>query len=191
MPVLLSQVSRDRSKAIFAPLCGKSLDLWWLSQHSHVTGAELSELACQQFYQEQGQPYSVSAQGNFQRFSHPDVEIWQGDYFALKPELLGGIGLIYDRAALIALPAQMRIDYVSQLKNVCPGPVTLMLLSLEYPQDRMSGPPFSVDEAEVRSLFSFAESTELVAIRNLTGRPFAQRNFNLTRLIEKAYLIRW
>lgn len=191
MPVLLSQVSWDRSKAIFAPLCGKSLDLWWLSQHSHVTGAELSELACQQFYQEQGLSCSVSAQGNFQRFSHPDVEIWQGDYFALKPELLSGIGLIYDRAALIALPAQMRIDYVSQLKNLCPGPVSLMLLSLEYPQDQMSGPPFSVAETEVRALFHFAGSIELVAIRNLTGRPFAQRNFNLSRLIEKAYLIRW
>lgn len=191
LPVLLSQVSWDRSKAIFAPLCGKSLDLWWLTQQGHVIGAELSELACQQFYREQGQSCSVSTQGNFQRFSHSAAEIWQGDYFALKPEQLGAIGLIYDRAALIALPAQMRIDYVSQLKNLCPGPVTLMLLSLEYPQDHMSGPPFSVDEAEVRSLFSFAESTELVAIRNLTGRPFAQRQFNLTSLIEKAYVIRW
>lgn len=191
LPVLLSQVSWQKSEAIFAPLCGKSLDLWWLSQHSHVTGAELSELACQQFYQEQGQQFLVSAHEHFKHFRHSAVEIWQGDYFALMPEQLGAIGLIYDRAALIALPAQMRIDYVSQLKNLCPGPVSLMLLTLEYPQEQMSGPPFSVTEEEVRQLFNFAASIELVAIRNLTGRPFAQRQFNLTCLIEKAFVIRW
>ncbi len=191
LPVLLSQVSRDRSKAIFAPLCGKSLDLWWLSQYGHVTGAELSELACQQFYQEQGQQVLVSAQGAFQHFCHSAVEIWQGDYFALKPEQLGEKGLIYDRAALIALPSQMRIDYVKQLKHLCPGPVSLLLLSLEYPQEQMSGPPFSVTEEEVRQLFNFAGSIELAAIRNLTGRPFAQRQFRVSSLIEKAFWIRW
>jgi len=191
LPVLLSQSNLDQSRAIFAPLCGKSLDLWWLSGQGHVVGAELSELACQQFYQEQGQLCSISVQGDFQHFSHTDVEIWQGDYFALKPEQLGAIGLIYDRAALIALPPQMRIDYVNQLKLLCPGPVSLMLLSLEYPQEEMSGPPFSVTEAEVRQLFDFAVSVELMAMRNLTGRPFAQRQFKVSHLVEKAFLIRW
>lgn len=191
LPVVLSQLSWDPSKAIFAPLCGKSLDLWWLSQHSKVIGAELSELACQQFYQEQNQPVSVSLQGGYQHCSHPAVDIWQGDYFGLKPEQLGDIGLIYDRAALIALPLQMRTDYVKQLKNLCAGPVSLLLLSLEYPQDEMSGPPFSVTEQEVRLLFDFALSIELVAMRNLTGRPFAQRQFNLSSLVEKVFWIRW
>jgi thiopurine S-methyltransferase len=191
LPVVLSQLNWDQSKAIFAPLCGKSLDLWWLSQLGQVVGAELSQLACQQFYQEQNQPFSVSVQGDFQHFSHPAVDIWQGDYFALEPLQLGEIGLIYDRAALIALPVQMRIDYVKQLKRLCPGTASLLLLSLEYPQEEMSGPPFSVTELEVRQLFDFAVSIELVAMRNLTGRPFAQRQFNVSSLIEKAFWIRW
>ena len=191
LPVLVSQLSWDHSKAVFAPLCGKSLDLWWLSQQGKVIGAELSELACQQFYQQQEQKFSVSAQGDFQHFSHQSVDIWQGDYFALKPEQLDEIGLIYDRAALIALPSQMRIDYVKQLKKLCTGPVSLLLLSLEYPQEEMSGPPFSVTEQEVRQLFDYSASVELVALRNLTGRPFAQRQFNVSKLVEKAYWIRW
>ncbi|HJS15561.1 MAG TPA: thiopurine S-methyltransferase [Rheinheimera sp.] len=191
LPVVFSQLNWEPSKVIFAPLCGKSLDLWWLAEQGKVIGAELSELACQQFYQEQEQSFSVSAQGDFQRFNHPAVGIWQGDYFALKPEQLGEIGLIYDRAALIALPLQMRIDYVKQLKNLCPAPVSLLLLSLEYPQEEMSGPPFSVTELEVRQLFDFASSIELVAMRNLTGRPFAQRQFNVSSLVEKAFWIRW
>ncbi len=148
LPVVFSQLNWQPSKAIFAPLCGKSLDLWWLAEQGKVIGAELSELACQQFYQEQDHAFSVSAQGDFQRFSHPAVDIWQGDYFALTSEQLGEIGLIYDRAALIALPLQMRIDYVQQLKRLCTGPVSLLLLSLEYPQEEMSGPPFSVTELE-------------------------------------------
>jgi thiopurine S-methyltransferase len=191
LPVLVSQLSWDHSKAVFAPLCGKSLDLWWLSQQGKVIGAELSELACQQFYQQQEQTFYVSAQGDFQHFSHQSVDIWQGDYFALKPEQVDEIGLIYDRAALIALPSQMRIDYVKQLKKLCAGPVSLLLLSLEYPQEEMSGPPFSVTELEVRQLFDYAASVELVALRNLTGRPFAQRQFNVSKLVEKAFWIRW
>ncbi|SRR3990167_7772049 len=191
LPVVFSQLNWESSKAIFAPLCGKSLDLWWLSQQGKVIGAELSELACQQFYQQQNQPFSVSVQGDFRHFSHPAVDVWQGDYFALTSEQLGKIGLIYDRAALIALPLQMRIDYVKQLKRLCPGPVSLLLLSLEYPQEEMSGPPFSVTEPEVRMLFDFAASVELVALRNMTGRPFAQRQFNVSMLVEKAFWIRW
>lgn len=191
LPVVLSQLQWDQSKVIFAPLCGKSLDLWWLSQWGKVVGAELSELACQQFYQEQEQPYSVATQGDFQLFSHQSVAIWQGDYFALQSGQLTQVGLIYDRAALIALPAQMRIDYVQQLKRLCKGPVSLLLISLEYPQHEMSGPPFSVSEQEIRGLFDFATSMQLVAIRNLTGRPFAQRQFNLSHLIEKAFLLQW
>lgn len=191
LPVVFSQLNWDPSKVIFAPLCGKSLDLWWLAEQGKVIGAELSELACQQFYQDQEQPYSVLAQGYFQQFSHPAVDIWQGDYFALKPEQLGEIGLVYDRAALIALPLQMRIDYVQQLKRLCTAPVSLLLLSLEYPQEEMSGPPFSVTEPEVRQLFDFATSVELLAIRNLTGRPFAQRQFNVSSLVEKAFWIKF
>ncbi len=191
LPVVFSQLNWQPSGAIFAPLSGKSLDLWWLSQHGKVLGAELAELACQQFYQEQTQSFVVSTQGQHQRFSHPAVDIWQGDYFDLKPEQLGDIGLIYDRAALIALPLPMRIDYVNQLKRLCPGPVSLLLLSLEYPHQQMSGPPFSVTECEVRQLFDFAASVELLAIRNLTGRAFAQRQFNVSYLIEKAYWICW
>lgn len=191
LPVVFSQLNWQSSTTIFAPLCGKSLDLWWLSQKGKVIGSELSELACQQFYQEQSQPVQVSAQGNFQHFSHAAVDIWQGDYFALKPEQLGEVGLIYDRAALIALPLQMRTDYVKQLKNLCSGPVSLLLLSLEYPEDQMSGPPFSVTESEVRALFDFASTIDLIAIRNLTGRPFAQRQFKVSHLIEKAFWIRW
>ena len=119
------------------------------------------------------------------------MDIWQGDYFALTSGQLGEIGLIYDRAALIALPLQMRIDYVQQLKRLCTGPASLLLLSLEYPQEEMSGPPFSVAEPEVRQLFDFASSIQLVAMRNLTGRPFAQRQFNVSSLMEKAFWICW
>lgn len=191
LAVAFAQSEWDRAGRIFAPLCGKSLDLWWLSQHAKVVGAELSELACQQFYQDQQQQYLVSAQSGFQHFSHTAVDIWQGDYFCLTPEQLGPVGLIYDRAALIALPEQMRKDYVRQLKTLCKGAVSMLLISLEYPQHEMSGPPFSVSEQEIKQLFHFASSVELIALRNLTGRLFAQRQFNLSSQIEKVYLLKW
>lgn len=191
LPVVLSQLGWEQSEAIFAPLCGKSLDLWWLAQHGKVIGAELSELACQQFYLQQAQQFSLSQQGQFQYFSHPAVDLWQGDYFALAPQQLPAVGLVYDRAALIALPAAMRVDYVQKLRILCPGPVALLLLSLEYPEQQMAGPPFTVTEQEIHRLFDFASSIQLVALRNLTGRPFAQRQFKVSQLVEKAYWIQW
>ncbi len=40
---------------VFVPLCGKSLDMVWLAQQGHrVIGAELSELAIDDFFAERG-----------------------------------------------------------------------------------------------------------------------------------------
>ena len=39
---------------VFVPLCGKSLDMVWLAENMKVTGAELSEIACRDFFEEKG-----------------------------------------------------------------------------------------------------------------------------------------
>jgi len=51
---------------IFVPLCGKSLDLLWLHQQGHsVLGIEISELAVNDFFVENGLNYSKLEQDNF------------------------------------------------------------------------------------------------------------------------------
>ncbi|WP_337840333.1 thiopurine S-methyltransferase [Rheinheimera sp.] len=190
LPVLTPQLRLVAPVQTFVPLCGKSLDMLWWRRFGPVVGAELSELACQQFFQEQGWLAQIDADGTHQVFSAEQFRLWQGDFFALQAEQLDQIELIYDRAALIALPPSMRLAYVQQLRLLCPT-ASLLLLTLEYPHTDMQGPPFSVTDAEVRGLFGFASEIALLAVRDLTGRPFAQRQFNVSQLKERAYLIRW
>ena len=174
---------------IFVPLCGKSPDLLYLAQHAPVVGAELSEIACRDFFTENQMPVVTTQSGAFDRYAAANIMLWQGDFFALQPEQVASCRRVYDRAALIALPALMRIDYVRQLHTLMPS-ADLLLLSLEYPAGEKDGPPFSVSAEEIARLFRFAEITKLQQ-RDLTGQGFAKRRFNTSYLTETSWRIRW
>ncbi|RVU41211.1 thiopurine S-methyltransferase [Rheinheimera riviphila] len=174
---------------IFVPLCGKSPDLRWLAQHCQVIGAELSAIACRDFFTESGLIATQHAAEAFQVWQAARYQLWQGDFFQLPAIAVQHCQLIYDRAAMIALPAAMRLQYATQLQTLFPA-ATMLLISLEYPEQEKQGPPFAVFETELRTLFP-AASIALVAIRDLTGIGFARRKFATSRLLEKAWLIQW
>lgn len=143
--------------AVFVPLCGKSLDLWWLRDRGHrVVGAELSPLAVEAFFSEAGVTPERRAQGSVARWEGGGVTLYCGDYFALRQEDLEGCSLVYDRAAFFAMPPSLRGSYAEQLRRLCPGGSGL-LISLRYPQEERDGPPFSVQPSELRERFPGAE----------------------------------
>lgn len=174
---------------VFVPLCGKSPDLLFLAQQAPVVGAELSEIACRDFFTENQLQATHTQSGDFVCHSAAAIRLWQGDFFALKPEQVADCRRIYDRAALIALPAPMRQDYVNQLRALMPT-ADMLLLSLEYPAAEKSGPPFSVPAEEIARLFGFADVT-LLQQRDLTGQGFARRRFDTTYLTETCWRICW
>jgi len=90
--------------------------------------------------------------GGLLRYRAPDVEIFVGDLFALPAVLLGPVDAVYDRAALVALPREMRARYVPHLIALTECAPQL-LISYEYAQEAMKGPPFSVSDAEVRQRY--------------------------------------
>ncbi|AKS42053.1 thiopurine S-methyltransferase [Wenzhouxiangella marina] len=137
----IDQGSRAR---VLVPLCGKSPDLHWLAGQGHpVTGCELSPLAVDAFFQEWG--HEPVRQGR--KWHYDGIEIVVGDFFDYQPSHC--FQRFYDRAALIALPASMRSDYLEHLARLtCPGAEGL-LITLQYPQERREGPPFSVAEDEL------------------------------------------
>ncbi|HSG53431.1 MAG TPA: thiopurine S-methyltransferase [Rheinheimera sp.] len=177
-----------KSTSVFVPLCGKSPDMVFLSQHLSVLGAELSEIACCDFFSEHKLAYKLTEQGQFKRFDGELVSLLQGDFFTLKPEQVAHCQLVYDRAALIALPLAMRQQYSAKLSAIFPAGVRVLLISLEYPQHEKQGPPFAVCYDELLTLFPNAR-IELLAEMDLTGRGFARRRFETSSLIEKAYCI--
>ncbi|AGI24994.1 thiopurine S-methyltransferase [Pseudomonas sp. ATCC 13867] len=146
---------------VLVPLCGKSLDMLWLVQQGYrVLGVELAERAVLDFFAGLGVEPQVTEEGQVRRYRHERLEILQGDFFDTTAEQLGGCAALYDRAALIALPQDMRPDYVAHLQRNLPPQVRGLLVTLEYPQAEMDGPPFAVLADEVRT--HFAEGWQLV-----------------------------
>lgn len=139
---------------VFVPLCGKSVDMaWFASQGLEVLGVELSALAVEQFFAEQGLAPEIRDSHYGRHYSAGGIEIICGDAFALDAALLSSCAAVFDRAALIALPEALRRLYSTSLYASLPTGCRGLLITLEYPQHEKAGPPFSVDEAEVRSRF--------------------------------------
>lgn len=135
---------------VLVPLCGKSPDLIWLTGKGHsVVGVELSELAVRDFFAENGLQAAVVQPGHY---TAGNIELIVGDFLATTSEALGPVDAVYDRAALIALPAPMRRDYARHVQKVA-GSAPQLIISLDDPQDRISPPPFSVPEAELSTLY--------------------------------------
>lgn len=175
---------------LLVPLCGKSVDMRWLADRGcRVTGIELSDIAVRSFFEEQSIPPAEREEGEFTILEGGDIRLLCGDFFALERAHLGEVAAVYDRAALIALPGDLRSRYVDHLLSLLAPSVPILLLTFEYPSHEIEGPPFSVDEAEVRGLFSGRRRvTRLESVDRLAeeGR-LAQRG--LSKLEEHAFLL--
>lgn len=160
---LVKHVARLAStRRVLVPLCGKTEDLAFLASQGHeVVGIELVEDAVRQFFAEHHLVPSITSTDAFQVYNAGAITILVGDFFATSAELVGSIHAIYDRAALIALPAEMRTRYVTQLSRIAPDAKRELLVTVDYPAGSFEGPPFSVSASEVRTLFANASIEEL------------------------------
>ncbi|KPN20017.1 thiopurine S-methyltransferase [Xanthomonas sp. Mitacek01] len=138
---------------VFVPLSGKSLDMVWLAGQGHrVLGVELSELAVRQFFEERGLVAQVHATAAGLHHVAGPYELIAGDAFALDAAVLADCAAVYDRAALIALPPELRRIYAATAWRRLPTACRGLLVTLEYPQAEKAGPPFSVEADEVHAL---------------------------------------
>ena len=125
---------------IFVPLCGKSHDIaWLLSQGYSVVGAELSKLAIDQLFEELNLIPEISATGALLPYRAPDIDIFVGDIFDLDADTIGPVDATYDRAALVALPQDMRERYAQHMSRLTHSAPQL-LICFEYDQNVMQGP---------------------------------------------------
>jgi thiopurine S-methyltransferase len=165
---------------ILVPLCGKALDLRWLAGlGATVTGVEFVEQAARAFFAEQELDFAEHPWPQGKLFvctsSDLNLRILVTDFFALKPSDLGPLDAVYDRAALVAVEPRMRTRYADPLARLCPARTRLLMITFDH--DSGSGPPFSVPQRELSSLFveTFAltllEDSDLL----LTEPQFRQR----------------
>ena len=148
------QFSLAKGKTVFVPLCGKSLDLLWLVEQGYeVIGVELSPLAVEEFFSEHDLKVSRESVGKLEKWSANHITVYCGDIFDLQKDEVGKIDAVYDRASLIALPPEMREHYADKIKELA-NQSPVLLVTLDYEQDKMDGPPFAVSRTEVETLFS-------------------------------------
>lgn len=182
------RLSANPGGRVLIPLCGKTNDMIWLRAMGYeVIGVELSQLAVEAFFVENGLQPQIRIQGDFQVYEVDGLQIFCGDCFALRAADLGDIDAVYDRGALVALPPEMRVEYVSGLYAMLSANVEILLISFAYPQQDMPGPPFSVERQEIDSLYGHWCNIELLATENAleTESQFKQRG--LTRMLEQTY----
>ncbi|HDS1737797.1 thiopurine S-methyltransferase [Pseudomonas sp. BP8] len=174
---------------VLVPLCGKSLDMLWLAgQGYQVRGIELSRRAVEAFFAEQGLQAEVSQRGAFEVWRSGAVELWCGDVFALQAADIAECAGFYDRAALIALPLAMRQRYQALLKEGLPADCKGLLVTLDYDQALVEGPPFSVGDDEVREGFAGWRVGQLEAPEIISQSPkFSQAG--VISLLERVYRV--
>ena len=182
------QLGLPTGTRVLVPLCGKTTDLLWLaSRGDRVLGVELSQLAVDAFFADHGLSPTVTEVSGFRRYRVDEIEILCGDFFALRPALLDDIGAVYDRAALIALPPDLRIRYAAHLDALLPTRVPHLLITLEYDQALRSGPPFSVQTQEIAQLFGERYRLSVLARIDALDELPGWRQQGLTELVERVY----
>ncbi|RYZ01742.1 MAG: thiopurine S-methyltransferase [Myxococcales bacterium] len=172
---------------VLVPLCGKSADLEWLVIQGHeVVGIELSELAARAFFDERHLTAERVEHAGFIEYRRGALSIFVGDFFAATPELTGYCDGVYDRAALIALPAELRARYAAHLPTVLAPKARALLITLHY--DAEGGPPFDVSPAEVARLYERFTATPLASAdaRDDAPGPLAR---GATFVQENTYLL--
>ncbi|KRB09851.1 thiopurine S-methyltransferase [Achromobacter mucicolens] len=173
---------------VLVPLCGKSLDMVWLAAQGHqVLGAELSKLAVEQFFDENELRPVIHDSVYGTHYVAGNIEIVCGDIFKLDAQVLSHCVGVYDRAALVALPDAMRADYVRHVYGQLSPSYRGLLITLDYPQEEMAGPPFSVVDSEVQAIFSGVSPAVIIDRRDILDKEPKFQSAGVSRLDTVVY----
>ena len=190
-PLLIEHWHRTepkREEKIFVPLCGKSEDLVWLAtKHNQVHGVELSSIAVRSFFSEHFYtPLVIQLNAHHELYQFDELSIYTGDYFTAPVETYD---IVYDRAALVALPEEMRKEYVERLKSLLNPGGRILLVTLDYEQHELAGPPFSVPQEEIEQLFA-EFSVERLHQDSANAQHPKRAKKGLSRFAEEVWLIK-
>ena len=154
---------------IFLPLCGKTLDIAWLPSLGYrVAGAELSSIAIEDLFNSLNLTPTITKLDAITHYSAPNIDLFVGDIFNVSSTILGAVDAVYDRAALVALPEEMRQRYTSHLLALTQNAPQL-LICFEYDQSLHAGPPFSIGAQEVKQHYQAKYNLTLVTSEDVAG----------------------
>jgi len=111
---------------------------------------------------------AISGVGEVDQWSAKDIDIFVGDIFAVSRKILGPVDAVYDRAALVAFPEEMRNRYTAHLTEIT-DKAPQLLITYDYDQNAMEGPPFSVSNEEVKRHYRVNYDVTLIASADVPG----------------------
>ncbi|MBT4630572.1 MAG: thiopurine S-methyltransferase [Deltaproteobacteria bacterium] len=174
------------TESVFVPLCGKTLDLPWLARRTKkVVGIELVHKAVQEFFKENKLTYSIQKSGKLNLFSNDNIDLFQGDFFDLNKAQTSPFEAIYDRASIVAFDRSERQRYVNHLMSFLKPGGRILLITLEYDQNKMTGPPFSVPTDEIEWLYAPYGILELLETSDIFDERF--RKNGLDGMLERVF----
>lgn len=174
---------------VFVPLCGQSIDMLWLIEQGYqVVGVEFSQIACSTFFKENNINVNITEIKDFTIYSGEKITIFCGDFFKLSQVILGKIDAVYDRAALIALPAAIRRSYAEHLVEWMAPVSVILLITTMYDQNEMQGPPFSVGKDELHTLYEAHFDIHQLYSKQFDP-PVHLKAKGLSQAIEQVYLL--
>jgi thiopurine S-methyltransferase len=164
---------------VFFPLCGKSVDMAFLSKRegvAEVVGVDGVRKALEEFGTENPdlkiKPVS-SQNGKHERLEGTKITLLKGDFFDLDEETTNGrFEAIIDRASLVAIQPTLREDYVEVMSKLIQPGGKILLVVIERKSGTEAdkdGPPFSVPEAEVRRLYEGQDWVKSVTLIDDNG----------------------
>lgn len=189
-PALHAVQGGEAGGEIFVPLCGKSLDMLWLRQQGNkVLGVELSPIAVRDFFTGNGMTSSHSSSGRFECCEADGIRILCGDFFDLCEEDMANVTAVYDRASLVALPPEMRARYARHLAEILPAGSQVLLVTFDYPQEQMPGPPFAVSVEEVHALYAPYAEIRMLEQADILEREPRFKARGVMRMQENIFLL--
>lgn len=177
-----------KNNIILVPFCGKTKDLLYLEEQGLVViGVELSSLAVECFFAENNLSYKKSSESNFEVYQcqEKNITLYCGDFFTFTKINNQTIDAIYDRAALIALPPEMRVSYSEVINSFLSKKARLLLITITY-QENIEGPPFSVPESDVNRYYN---QYKIEILDNKTS-PNVSEKFKDASVSQQVYLIK-
>ncbi|MFN3852457.1 MAG: thiopurine S-methyltransferase [Spirosomataceae bacterium] len=185
-PYVLEYMTPDEieNKNILVPLCGKTLDMLYLAQYANkVIGVELVEEAIVQFFDENNLPYEMI---DDETYVSGNITLLKKDFMALTTEEIGQIDWIYDRASLVALPYEMRVDYLRAIDRLSDVGTKQLIITLEY-FPLINSAPFCIKPNEVDDYYGAGHIIKHVERPNLPNHGMV-RKWNLDYLIEHGFV---
>lgn len=153
-------VQGKKNSRVFVPLCGKSLDLIYLSEQGHeVIGLEYSKIAVNDFFEENNLAYNKEqCEGSpFVKYAAKDknITIYQGDLFDFSQEVCGSgsIDAVWDRGSFVAINVSSRDKYVELMSSLVKPSGRILMEIVKYHDPDYYGPPRIILEQDLKSYF--------------------------------------